>query len=284
MKKNRSGAVLFALLSAFLGCGSEQASPPAPNTITPAEIDDGWMLLFDGKTLNGWEDPAREVPPGDSWTVEEGCIKAVPDPRLREDLFTNESFGDFELAFEWKISPRGNSGLKYRVQDRAVLIKGQTNPDAKRFEDIVDFELINRVGDRSRLGPDDEMEEYVVAFEYQIIDNEGHPDAKRGSDRSTGAIYSMVAPAQQTARPVGEFNQSRVVLRGKHVEHWLNGTKVVDVNLDAEPIRSGLEERWTKESPVYRLLTELPRKEGPIALQHHNDEAWFRNIKIRRLE
>jgi len=211
------------LVALAIGCGSATEPQPVAEE-TPAE----WIDLFDGETLNGWEDPAAETPPGDSWVVEDGWIKAVNDPTLREDLFTKENFGDFELVFEWKISKNGNSGVKYRVQDRAVLVRGKTNPDAKRFEDTVDYELVNRVNDRNKLEPSDKMEEYVVAYEYQLIDNAGHPDALKGAERSTGAIYSMVAPNSQESKPVGEVNESRIVLRGNHVEHWLNGVKVVD--------------------------------------------------------
>ena len=280
-------ACALAALLAVSACGSPSRTAGGgeapPNTLTAEEKAAGWRLLFDGRTLRGWEDPAEETPPGDAWTVEAGCIKAVARPRIREDLFTLESFEDFELVFDWKISPRGNSGVKYRVQDRAVLIKGKTNPNAKRFEDIVDYELEHRVGDRSKIGPEDKMEEYVIAFEYQLIDDQGHPDARHGGDHVTGAIYSMVAPSAHPTKPAGQWNRSRIVLRGNHVEHWLNGEKVVDADLDAEEIRAGLEKRWGKDSPVYRLLAEQPKKRTPIALQHHNDEAWFRNIKIRPL-
>jgi hypothetical protein len=284
-KKGALLAFLSATLLLLAGCGS---APPADgdaalNRLTPQEKADGWILLFDGKTLNGWEDPAKETPPGHSWVVEDGCIKAVADPRLREDLVTLDNFGDFELSFEWKVSPGGNSGVKYRLQDRAVLVSGRLDPSAQRFEDTVEYELAHRLGDRSQLGPNDHMEEYPIAFEYQLIDNERHPDAAEGPDRTAGAIYGLVAPSAQVARPVGEFNQSRIVLRGNHVQHWLNGTKVVDVNLDSDEIRNGLAKRWPKDSQVYRLLSEMPHRQTPITLQNHGDEAWFRNLKIRRL-
>lgn len=281
--------LLILLMGASFSVTSCALMPPEEaldthNRLTPQEVADGWILLFDGETLDGWEDPARENPPGHAWVVEDGCIKAVDRPRLREDLLTLDSFGDFEFAFEWRISPGGNSGAKYRVQDRAVLVRGKTNPDATRFEDRVDYELKNRVADRSKLGPEDHIEEYLVAYEYQIIDNQGHADAAASPDRTAAAIYGLVAPVEQVVRPVGEFNQSRIILRGNQVQHWLNGTLVVDEDLGSEEIRAGLEKRWTRESPVYQLLTEMPKKETPVALQHHNDEVWFRNLKIRRLD
>ncbi len=252
--------------------------------MTPGERADGWILLFDGKTLDGWEDPAKETPAGESWAVADDCIKAVPHPRIREDLLTLESFGDFELVFDWKISPGGNSGVKYRVQDRAVLVRGLIDPSAARFEDTVEYELTHRLGHRADLGLDDHMEEYLIAFEYQLIDNERHPDAAEGADRTAGAIYGLAAPSDQVARPVGEFNQSRILLRGNHIEHWLNGTKVVDVDLDSDAIRNGLARRWPVDSTVFELLSEMPHKRTPVALQHHGDEVWFRNIKLRRLD
>lgn len=283
-------SLILLLFSVAFGisCGptspATEADPDPVNTLAPEEAADGWILLFDGETFDGWEDPAREVPPGDAWVVEDGCIKAVDRPRLREDLLTRETFRDFEFAFEWKISPGGNSGVKYLVQDRAVLVAGRTDPNAKKFEDRVHYELEHRLGDRSTLSPEDRIEEYLIAYEFQIIDNQGHPDARADQNRTASAIYGLAAPQNPVVRPVGEFNQSRIVLRGNRVQHWLNGDLAVDVDLTSEEVQAGLEKRWTQESPVYQLLTEMPRRESPIALQHHNDEVWFRNLKIRRLE
>jgi len=251
-----------------------------PNALTTEEKQAGWRLLFDGKTLNGWDDPSSKTPPGDSWSVEDGCIKARSRARYREDLLSRETFSDFELTFEWKISPKGNSGVKYRIQDVAVIASEKSARPA-RFEALVDEALRNQVKDRKVMGPDGQA--YVVAFEYQVIDNLGHLDALRGSKYAAGALYDMVPVTRQTARPVGEFNRGRIVLRGNHVEHWLNGEKVVDVMLDSDVIRQGLAKRWGEQSPVYRLLTAQPRKNCPVGLQNHGDEAWFRNIKIRPL-
>ena len=88
----------------------------ADNELTPAERQAGFKLLFDGKSFNNWRDPAGEHPPGDSWVIEDGCLKTTPKPRITEDLISRESFGDFELKFDWRISPHGNTGVKYRIQ------------------------------------------------------------------------------------------------------------------------------------------------------------------------
>jgi hypothetical protein len=125
-------------------------------------------------------------------------------------------------------------------------------------------------------------EDYVISFEYQLVDDERHPDARRGPKYQTGSLYGLVAPSHAATRPVGEFNRSRIVLRGNHVEHWLNGEKVVDTTLDSPAVGEGLAARW-RGTGVLPLLTGLPRRDCPIALQNHNDPAWFRSLRIRRL-
>jgi hypothetical protein len=255
------------------------APAPAPNTLTAEERAAGFELLFDGKTMRGWEDPSKETPPGDAWVVDSGCLKAVSRPRIREDLVSRESFSDFELLFEWRISPGGNSGVKYRIQDRVVLERGKPSPAGRKFEDMVNYELTHRLADRARIAPDAEIEEYLIAFEYQVIDPRVAADPEAGP----GALYELAGSRHQAAKPVGEFNQGRIVLEGNRVRHWLNGTLVVDVRLDAPEVLARLARRWGAGSPVHELLSRQPKRATPIALQHHNDEAWFRSIKIRRL-
>ena len=279
------------LASTVFWCGCERSPAsipqgevaPPPNQLTAAEKATGWKLLFNGKTMAGWEDPAKETPPGDSWVVEGGCLKSVLNPRIREDLFTKESFENFELVFDWRIAPGGNSGLKYRVQDRVILEVGEKAPGAKRFEDTVDYELRHRTLSRDEIKPDVRAQEYVVAFEYQLIDDLRHPDAKYGLIRNSGSIYGLVPVTERASKPAGEFNHSRIVLRGNHVQHWLNGIKVVDANLASEKVARLIAKRWGTSSRVYELLTKQPRKKTPIELQHHRSEVWFRNLKIREL-
>src|SRR5215472_8346880 len=110
---------LATLASSLILAG---VSPAADNQLTPAEKSAGWILLFDGHSYSGWSDPTRKSPPGDSFSIEDACLKATSHPKITEDLFTTATFGDFELEFDWKISPRGNSGLKYRIQDHVFLI------------------------------------------------------------------------------------------------------------------------------------------------------------------
>lgn len=250
-----------------------------PNTLTPQEKAAGWKLLFDGKTFHGWDDPAKKSPPGRSWEIEDGCLKSRPRPGLREDLFTTESFGDFELVFQWKISPGGNSGLKYRIQDRFFIDERRMKTGKyKRFEDLANDAIATRSIPRAEA-----TQEYIVGFEYQVIDDSGHADARRGGFYQAGALYDMIAVSKNTAKAPGEFNDARIVVRGNHIEHWLNGVKVVEGDLGSPDASAHAAKRWTTESPIYKALANVPKQKTPIALQNHNDAAWFRGIKIRAL-
>jgi hypothetical protein len=248
----------------------------ADNQLTPAEKSAGWQLLFDGKTFAGWEDPTKKSPPGDSFVIENGCLKATSHPRIVEDLFPQATFRDFELQWDWRISPAGNSGVKYRIQDRVMLVEGQF----RRFEDRVQATFDKRRTDRPEKG-----QEYVVGFEYQMVDNASNPDAKRGGAlHQAAALYDMFAPLKDATRPLGEFNHSRLVVRGDHVEHWLNGEKVVDASLKAPEVAANCGKRWGEGSAVYDRLVKQPRARCQISLQNHDDEAWFKNIKIREIK
>src|SRR5262245_29095812 len=168
----------------------------ADNELTRADKRAGWRLLFDGKTYANWEDPTKKSPPGNSFTIADGCLKPRPHPRLEEDLFTQDTFGDFELQWDWKISPAGNTGVKYRIQDRVMLVDGKF----PKFEDHANASLKNRRTDRP-----DHGQEYVVGFEYQIVDNAANPDAKRGGAlHQTAALYDMFAPLKDATKPLGE--------------------------------------------------------------------------------
>ena len=262
------------IIAAALFVLSAWAQDAAPNTLTPAEAKAGWILLFDGKTMNHWVDTRQKTPPGDAWTIDDGCLKAKAHPRITEDLFSEDTYRDFELEWDWRISPAGNSGLKYRIQDHIWLVQrvGST------FEAQVEHAYDNRVTTRPEHGQD-----YVVGFEYQMTDDSSNGDAVSHIKHTAGALYDMVAPSSHPLKPVGEFNHSRIVLRGNHVEHWMNGVKVVDSSLDSPDALQGIGTRWKVAPHVYELLAKQPHKDCPISLQNHGDDAWFRSIKIRKL-
>jgi hypothetical protein len=143
----------------------------------------------------------------------------------------------------------------------------------------------NKVSERALLKPEEKGLSYLVAYEFQLIDDERHEDAKRGKERITGALYGFAEPTSETSRAAGEWNESRLIVRGKSLEHWLNGTKVLDVAADDAKLVERVKQRWAKYPDV--LDDYFKRRDGPspIALQNHGDSAvWFRNIKIRLLQ
>ncbi len=230
-----------------------------PNTLTSAEQEEGWKLLFDGQSFDGWRGLGQESVPQEHWVIEDGTLhkKASGDvpvaadgqPAAGGDLMTEDTFGDFELAFDWKISPNGNSGVKYNVSEEM-----STSHAPKTA---------------------------ALGFEYQVLDDEGHPDAKAGVDgnRTSAGLYDLIAPAAgKPLNPVGEWNEGRIVFRGNHGEHWLNGIKVVEYDLDTPRFDSLL-----AASKYASIEGFADRRTGHIVLQDHNDDAWYRNIKIREL-
>lgn len=257
------------------------AALAADNQLTPEEKKSGWRLLFDGKSLKGWLDPAKQKIPGNAWTIEGGALKTVPKPVVREDLLTIETYSDFELAFDWKVAPGGNTGVKYRIQDTIFI--DETRNTAKKFEEMVGREYASHPSDRKTLKPGSPNQVYVVGYEMQLIDNERHPDARRDERHTTGALYSMIPPKRtDAAKPAGQWNSSRIVARGQHFEHWINGIQVLEGNLDDPAVAAGAAKRWGPAPQVREMLSH-PKPVGRLGLQHHEDEAWFKSIKVKKL-
>lgn len=255
----------------------------ADNQLTPEEKKQGWALLFDGSTFKHWQDPAKKTPPGDAWTIEDGCLKTLANPRITEDLVSDRSYGDFELQFDWKVSERGNTGLKYRLQRTIFLDAAKMKEFKGTFEEIIGAQLKTGVSQRATLASGVKGQEYTVAFEFQLIDDERHPDARRGVSRQTGALYSMIEPSSHPGHPAGEWNHGLLVLKGNHVEHWVNGVKVIDASLEDEQVRAAVAKRWKAAPEVLEDLTH-PKQTGAFMLQNHGDVAWFKNIKIHELK
>ena len=237
---------------------SQQASGVPLNALSDAEKKEGWRLLFDGKTFDGWRSYFETTDPSKGWSIEAGCFKnSKGNGRPRSgggDIMTAELFTDFDFRFEWSMPPGGNSGVYYLFQER------QDKPGVVMY-----------MGDDGR-GP--------VGFEYQLLDDERHPDALRnGPIRSTGSLYSLIPPNDsKRLKPAGEFNESRIVVQGKHVEHWLNGAKIVEYDLGSQVLIDAIAKSKYKDVPGYGSKTKTR-----ILLQDHGDEVRFRNLKIRAL-
>jgi hypothetical protein len=238
-----TAALCLAGFALVLAAGPARAQSGAPNQLTAAEKKDGWVLLFNGKDLDGWRGYKRPDATGTRWVVEDGQLTLKPgdskDTRGQRDIVSNAAFDQFELAWEWRVSPGGNSGLKYFVlEDR----------DA------------------------------AIGHEYQIIDDEKHPDAKIGPKRQTAALYDVLAAANRPIKPAGEWNQSRVVVKGRTVEHWLNGTKVLQYELDSPALKTAIAASKFKDVERFGKLHK-----AHILIQDHGDAVWYRSIRIRSL-
>ena len=264
-----STLTLALVLGACRAASVEEASPATagvPNQLTTAERAAGWRLLFDGRTLSGWRGLGYPGIPEGHWTVEDGAIKKVatskvaPGPDGRRpaggDLMTQATFRDFELAWEWKISPGGNSGLKYNVSEE--LSGGQPS----------------NVLRPSTGAPG--VSHSAIGFEYQMLDDARHSDGRLANHRS-GALYDLLIPNERKRlNPVGEWNLSRVVFAGTHGEHWLNGEKVVEYELGSRVMDSALTASKFRTMPWF-----AQKRAGHVVLQDHGDEVWIRSVKIR---
>lgn len=227
--------ILVVLLSA---CQTKQ------NVLTEAEKAAGWQLLFDGQTLNGWRDyngTGLTAP----WTVEDGALAALGKGSDGNGyIVTDKQYENFELAFDWKISKGGNSGVLYHVVERPQY----TVP-------------------------------YVTGPEFQVIDNVGFPD-KLEDWQMACADYAMYIadPAKTKLKSAGEWNTSKIVFDNGHVEHWLNGEKVVEFEAWTDDwFKRKNSGKW-ENAPEYGLAHK-----GVFSLQDHGDKAWYRNIKVREL-
>ena len=229
-----------------------------PNRLTDEERHAGWRLLFDGKTFSGWRGLGYDSVPTAHWKIENGAIRKLADgqvPRLPDgqpaaggDLMTRDTFRDFELTWDWKISRAGNSGVKYNVSEEISMANAPNHA--------------------------------ALGFEYQMLDDSLHEDNKVPSHR-TGALYDLIPPNANKGmamKQVGDWNRSTIIFRGNHGEHWLNGQKVVEFELGT-PLMDSL----LAKSKYRDIKGFADKRAGHIVLQDHVDEVYFRNIKIRRL-
>jgi len=222
------------LLLAGALCALATAAIAAPNQLTAAEKKAGWTLLFDGKTTAGWRG-FRTTEPDAGWTAKDGVL--TPDPKVSKDIMTKAEFENFELSFEWRIAPKGNSGVMFHV-----LTSGE--------------------------------ETYWSGPEYQLLDNaRGEPPLEQA-----GSLFALYAPAGAAPKPVGQFNQSRLVVDHGRVQHWLNGAKVAEYDMASDDFKARVAASKFKRWPIFAT-----GKTGHIALQNHGDAVGFRSIKLRSL-
>jgi hypothetical protein len=232
---------IFSLVVATGLAAASVVASDAPNTLTAAEKTAGWKLLFDGTTTNGWRGYNKPDMAGLRWVVKDGaiCLPSADgsDTLGHRDIISTGKYGDFELTWQWQVQPGSNSGVKYFVVEEGKA---------------------------------------AIGHEYQIIDDAKHPDAKVSTERQTASFYDVKSATTRPTKPVGEWNTSRVVVSGNHVEHWLNGTKVLEYELSSPEILAAVQDSKFNKTPGFGT-----KKLGHILLQDHGDAVCYRSVKVK---
>ncbi len=238
---------MTCLLFALLVLLSPQNPAQPPNTLSKAERRAGWRLLFDGKTITGWRGAYATGFPKHGWVVEDGELRGQLGSGAESgdagDIVTVEKYRNFELVFDWKLGPGGNSGVKYFIEER------QPKPERG-----------------SQAG-----------YEYQLIDDADYiyNGQHLPADLKTAAIYDVL-PAQKPDLRPGGWHRSTIVVRGNRIEHWLDGNRVLEADRTSDAFRAGVADSKFKD---YAGFATIP--EGRILLQDHGHSVAFRNLKIR---
>ena len=219
------------------------------NTLTEREKKEGWKLLWDGKTTTGWRGHKSDHFPEKGWEINNGILSVVAasggESSNGGDIITTEKYADFELEADYMITEGANSGIKY----------------------FVDPELNKGAGS-------------AIGCEYQILDNDKHPDAKLGvkGNRTNAGLYDLISPVNIRFNGVGAWNRARIVVKGNHVEHWLNNQKVVEYERGTQMWRALVAYSKYKDWPNFGEY-----KTGHILLQDHGNKVSFKNIKLRKI-
>ena len=239
--------VAIAFVSAiFISCNSsKKMTAMNNNTLTTEEKNEGWQLLFDGKTTNGWHKYGN-TPVGSAWQVQDGNL--VLDTTEKEnwqtkgggDILTEEEFENFHLKLEWMISEKGNSGIIFLLHESAQY-----------------------------------KYPWETGLEMQVLDNDGHADGKIQKHRA-GDLYDLIACSRETVKPVGEWNEAEVKCINGKLDLILNGETVVSTTLWDDNWKNILAASKFKSMPGFGTY-----KKGRIALQDHGDKVWYRNIRVR---
>jgi len=205
-----------------------------------------WIVLFDGGStdkLRGYGMPGF---PGQAWKVDDGAL-VTQTGVSNVDLVTKEAYKNFELEFDWKVSKAGNSGVFFHMQELLKLEPGNGNSP-----------------------------NWLDNFEMQILDDINFNDT--AAIRSAGSLYDLITPQNKQLKPVGEYNHAKLIVNANHVEHWLNGNKVVEYDMGSEKMTMLLKQSKFKNNPNYGKSPD-----GLIMFQHHGQQVWFKNIRVKRL-
>jgi hypothetical protein len=194
-------------------------------------------VLFDGTSTDAWRAYKRDTFPSKGWVIDNGALKTVVGGD-KVDIITKDVYKDFDLELEWRVTPAGNGGVFYDVAESAP-------------------------------------EGWHTGPEMQVLDDALHQDGQDGKT-SAGSLYALIAPSKKVVKPVGEWNKARIVKKGAHVEHWLNGTKILEYELGSPALAALIAASKFKDQPRF-----AKEGQGHIALQHHGEEVWYRNVRIK---
>jgi hypothetical protein len=255
-------AIVFVAALGVIGCrtGGEKSccSATADNELTPKEKKDGWKLLFDGESTAQWRSAKSDSFPSNVWIVTNGMLKVISKGNAEAsaggDIITRERYSNFDLKVDFKCTPACNSGIKIFVQP--------------------DLDPISGHGAKPGQGS-------AIGLEYQILDDVGHPDANLGinGNRKLGALYDLLpANSNKHVNPMGEWNHAEIISKGKHVENWLNGRKILEYDRGSAAFRAAVATSKFKNIPGFGEWAD-----GHILLQEHGSEVSFKNIKLKVL-
>ncbi|MBS1731559.1 MAG: DUF1080 domain-containing protein [Bacteroidetes bacterium] len=233
--------ILVLAISGTQACNTPHVAA-SHDADTPVTLNNGWQTLFDGNTTNGWHSYGKDKA-GTGWIADNGILHFDPSKKDGGDLVTNESFKNFDLQLDWKISPGGNSGIIFYVND---------NPEKYHYV-------------------------WLTGPEMQIIDNEGHEDGKYPKHRA-GDLYDLISALPESAKPVGEWNHAEIIALNGKLDFYLNSVHVVsttmwDSNWD----------KMVAGSKFHEMPDFGKFREGHISLQDHGGDVWFKDIKIKKL-
>ena len=234
---------------ALCACGGGQKETAQDNSLTSQEKKEGWALLWDGKTTEGWRGAKLDAFPDHGWVIEDGVLKVLRSDGSEStnggDIITTRLYKNFILKVDFKITEGANSGIKYFVDP--TLNKGAGS---------------------------------AIGCEFQVLDDTRHPDAKLGvkGNRTLGSLYDLIPAPEDKPFDISTWNTAQVVVQGNHVEHWLNGVKLLEYERNNQEWNALVAYSKYKDWPNFGNY-----EEGYILLQDHGDEVWFKNIKIKEV-
>ncbi|MBA4852007.1 DUF1080 domain-containing protein [Emticicia sp. BO119] len=211
-----------------------------------AQTPGKWITLFDGKSADGLRGYKMDKFPDGIWVIKDGSLQTIPKTK-NVDLVTKEQFGNFELEYEWAVDTAANSGIFFHLQeDKAMVSNNGNSPN------------------------------WLDNFEIQILDDKYFNDT--AAVRSAGSLYDLIRPMNKKLMPIGQFNKARLIQKDGHVEHWLNGAKVLDFEIGSQAVKELIIRSKYSKNPRFQAY-----KEGHIMLQHHGQRVYFKNVRVRRI-